>query len=61
MAVDWLLPAIPTYVAPPVLERKPCKCPVCEGSGKVFNSTAATHTYGEQCHGCAGTGVVWPP
>ena len=34
------------------------KCPVCDGSGTVEWSTAATHTGGGTCHGCGGRGWV---
>jgi len=50
----------------------PHKCPVCEGSGKLFQSdvasspftiptTAPLPTYYKSCNSCNGTGIVWEP
>ena len=50
------------------MSRKPYKCPVCEGTGKVDG----TNTYGaeegicsefrtEDCRACDGKGIVWEP
>lgn len=47
--------------------RKPHRCPVCGGNGKVdngfYNQTtgnwASTSTAFETCRSCGGTGIVW--
>jgi hypothetical protein len=52
-------------------ERRPHKCPVCDGAGKVARPPwepgdqpwvplgLAMGTY--QCNACLGTGIVWEP
>jgi DnaJ-class molecular chaperone len=44
------------YSEPPI--RRPWKCPICGGSGRVF-SADYTRTNSDQCHACGGTGIVW--
>ena len=38
--------------------RKPHKCPVCDGSGEN-DICSGSLTQIETCHGCSGTGIVW--
>ena len=44
---------------PPTDERRPWKCPVCNGSGKVLPVGSATTITEYVCHACKGTGIVW--
>lgn len=48
----------------------PCKCPVCDGSGKVRRpmdiklggyTMPSDFTYTHDCEACGGRGVLWPP
>lgn len=45
---------------------KPHTCPVCEGTGKIFQGPAVTtdacfNRFYVSCHGCNGSGIVWEP
>lgn len=41
--------------------RRPFRCPVCDGRGKIV-WPVGTDTGGDApCHACAGTGIVWGP
>lgn len=52
---------ITTY--PPMPERRPWRCPVCDGTGKTTYPFAPAALYEmheqEPCHACNGTGIVW--
>ena len=39
--------------------NKPYRCPVCNGTGKVWPSETATSMSKQPCHACNGTGIVW--
>ncbi len=39
--------------------RRPWKCPVCDGSGKVWPTGDQTSTAKKECPACKGTGIVW--
>lgn len=35
---------------------RPCPCPVCEGTGRLY---ALSESATDPCHACSGTGIVW--
>lgn len=40
----------------------PHKCPVCEGSGLIAETTeGGRNTHSVDCHACEGKGIVWSP
>ena len=39
-------------------ERRPYKCPVCDGSGTLPSGIDISATY-TPCPACNGTGIVW--
>ena len=39
----------------------PHKCPVCEGSGYVYDKSGMCTSNILKCHACSGTGIVWEP
>jgi DnaJ-class molecular chaperone len=39
--------------------RRPYKCPVCDGTGKVWQRSDSTGINKQPCHACKGTGIVW--
>lgn len=50
----------------PLSSPVPHKCPVCEGSGKIWcqedkSLTSAANRYYKLCHSCLGSGIVWSP
>lgn len=49
---DW------TQIKLPEHGKKPHKCPVCEGRGKVPAVWDAEVSVGKDCHGCDGKGWV---
>jgi DnaJ-class molecular chaperone len=50
-----------TYTSPRQAERKPHKCPVCDGNGKKPNPHATGENDLLPCHACDGKGIVWEP
>jgi len=38
---------------PRVCRKCGLRCPVCSGSGRVYQSGVAYNTSGDPCHGCA--------
>jgi len=38
--------------------KRPHKCPICEGTGQVSAKGNAIHS-SVCCHGCDGKGIVW--
>lgn len=44
--------------SPPPPSRTPHTCPICQGSGQLWD-TLSTGTGTRPCHGCLGTGIVW--
>ena len=49
-------------------EKKPYKCPVCSGSGKVsrpphlagdVNTWSSSNAEPYPCHSCKSTGIIW--
>lgn len=43
----------------PKLERKPHKCPLCEGSGKRLIEFPNGTFISDSCRACEGKGIVW--
>ena len=39
--------------------KRPHKCPICEGTGKVQVAGNTTAILTTACHGCDGKGIVW--
>jgi hypothetical protein len=46
---------------PLILNKRPFKCPVCEGSGQllVIQDGSASTPPTKACHACEGKGLVW--
>jgi rubrerythrin len=39
-------------------DKKPYKCPICEGTG-YYHNVEATIAYGGKCPSCGGNRIVW--
>lgn len=51
-----------THYFDPNKEKKPYKCPVCEGTGKVSRPpwiAGNIYQWVSTCQACSGSGVIW--
>lgn len=42
-------------------ERKPHKCPICDGTGTQAKVSPRAFGTAVKCHACDGTCIVWEP